>query len=80
MEACFNTLEAAERDGPVLPAVRITGVVVLTVCLISVLVLLVREGLLCKLVEELALTEEETSEGALTFFPGRTSWLLSDFF
>lgn len=51
--------------------------------LLSVLVLLVREGLVCiwglpcKLVEVLALTEEGTSEEPLAFLSGRSSCLLS---
>ena len=58
-------------------AVKISEVFVVIVWLVSLLVLLVREGLFWEMVEVLALTEEGTSEDPLTFVPGRSTCLLS---
>ena len=67
MVGCFDALAGAERGGMVLPAVRSAGAVVAIVGLVSELLLLVREGLicalgmLCELVVAFVVTEDGTS-------------------
>lgn len=46
-DGCFDTSESPERGGMALAVVRVASFIVVAVSLVPVLVLLVREGLIC---------------------------------